>query len=208
MNWKTAAQQPSGRCSRTRTGADLSLVTTSADQMIGWTEQEVGHWLDDTQLRRGPDRSPGVSDPSDGPSAQTWRRIAWRWRRVICIAGVSGLPCCAITADAAVDRSAAGGGAGGDAPEAGGQPMGLRRRGDPRRTRRDDGRRAIESDQAELASMDARDAFVREYRGSACGTHRCTGAQSSSFPACGCRSVFPGRGPGQRATRWSRSATA
>jgi hypothetical protein len=31
----------------------LSLVTTLQNQMVGWTEQEVGHWLDDTQLRRG-----------------------------------------------------------------------------------------------------------------------------------------------------------
>ena len=31
---------------------ELELVTTLQLSMVGWTEQEVGHWLDDTQQRR------------------------------------------------------------------------------------------------------------------------------------------------------------
>ena len=77
----------------------LSLVTTLQNQMIGWTEQEVGHWLDDTQLRRGLIELMAFQIHPTADRRARGAGIVWSSRRVTCIAGDSGSLCCAITAD-------------------------------------------------------------------------------------------------------------
>ena len=50
-NWTT--NKPTAPISsRDADRQQLELVTTLQLSMVGWTEQEVGHWLDDTQQRR------------------------------------------------------------------------------------------------------------------------------------------------------------
>ena len=132
--------------------------------MVGWTEQEIGHWLDDTQLQRElieliafqihptADRRDAAQERVEVERGDLNSRRQWfAALRDFCQQRSS------------VDERELLDDAVGEAAAARGQPVGLCGRSGPRRTRRDDDRRAAEPDQAGAWRAWTREAFVREH---------------------------------------------